>query len=665
MTKINNIIAYSRDITITDEDYVIGSDGDTSNKETKNYFFNDIRSYLLAGLAPEVGGTLKVTEINYVGELTSPSEVANALDPIYNVLQYNVVILSVNGDKYLLGLQNISIGVDQTPITDNDFIILNANEKLGDGTNLYKGTNEITGKEEHYALKSVGLSLTKETSGPNETGNVLVEQTEQTNLGNGVKVYKQFNTTTKLQEFYTLSSPSMDIAIVDDEVIFTIPTNSDTPSYIVNSDYEGDDETGSVIKPFKNLQNALTAYQGTGTNLIPQFVNDGVIIDVQKDENVFIGNLAYDKVNILLRKGVIINATPSYGDHYLDVDSDAILPPSMSVFSNTSPCMVTITLEEGAGIISTKKCIKTRGTNLNTNNGIAKVINLLGDGYLTISDDSSVASASVRNILDINSDNQAGFYNDGDLAHINLQCNIYSNNTQVFKVGLNGKLNSRDNSISFGNGVVDFNVLTKPFENNGGIIDSDGTDFINIKKGATLTNVVHTMSNGASFYAKNSQLGRDCEYLFENVGSTQPLLSLSNCTDVSDINTSIAKSTSVLWVNNDINGCNINGKINVSEFKISAPSSNIISNQLVESLETYINKETAITAGLFKGCKYIKRTVVTAGSFVVGEDYEIVTIGSTDFTLIGASANTVGIIFTATGIGTGTGTANFDKLDII
>ena len=48
----------------------------------------------------------------------------------------------------------------------------------------------------------------------------------------------------------------------------------------------------------------------------------------------------------------------------------------------------------------------------------------------------------------------------------------------------------------------------------------------------------------------------------------------------------------------------------------------------------------------------------TAGAFVIGNQYTIVTVGTTNFTLIGASANTVGITFTATGAGSGTGTAS-------
>ena len=49
---------------------------------------------------------------------------------------------------------------------------------------------------------------------------------------------------------------------------------------------------------------------------------------------------------------------------------------------------------------------------------------------------------------------------------------------------------------------------------------------------------------------------------------------------------------------------------------------------------------------------------VTAGSFVIGTWYTILTVGTTNFTLIGASSNTVGVIFQATGVGTGTGTAS-------
>ena len=47
-----------------------------------------------------------------------------------------------------------------------------------------------------------------------------------------------------------------------------------------------------------------------------------------------------------------------------------------------------------------------------------------------------------------------------------------------------------------------------------------------------------------------------------------------------------------------------------------------------------------------------------ATATVNGRSYQILTVGNTDFTAIGASANTVGTIFTASGAGTGTGTVS-------
>ena len=46
----------------------------------------------------------------------------------------------------------------------------------------------------------------------------------------------------------------------------------------------------------------------------------------------------------------------------------------------------------------------------------------------------------------------------------------------------------------------------------------------------------------------------------------------------------------------------------------------------------------------------------TAGNLSIGIEYTIATVGTTDFTLIGAANNNVGTVFTATNIGAGTGT---------
>ena len=52
---------------------------------------------------------------------------------------------------------------------------------------------------------------------------------------------------------------------------------------------------------------------------------------------------------------------------------------------------------------------------------------------------------------------------------------------------------------------------------------------------------------------------------------------------------------------------------------------------------------------------------ITVGSLSIGRTYTIKTVGSTDFTVIGASASTIGVTFTATGAGSGTGTVTNTK----
>ena len=54
---------------------------------------------------------------------------------------------------------------------------------------------------------------------------------------------------------------------------------------------------------------------------------------------------------------------------------------------------------------------------------------------------------------------------------------------------------------------------------------------------------------------------------------------------------------------------------------------------------------------------YEQGNSVTAGAFLVGTTYLITSVGTTNFTSIGATSNTVGVYFIATGVGSGTGTA--------
>ena len=208
MTKIKNQVAYPRDTVITDNDFVIGSDGDSIAKTTKNFFFGNIRDYLLEGLPPEAGGTLKYTEItNNTGSFTTPADLANSLIPSLTVLRSNIVVFTVNGNRFLLKLQNLAVGSVETPITNDDFITIIGFEKLGDGQGVLKGYNETTKLHEYYSLKSDGNDISIVAD------NILINPKEGVNLGDGQEVYKGLNGTTKLHEFRTTTSVSPIIAI--------------------------------------------------------------------------------------------------------------------------------------------------------------------------------------------------------------------------------------------------------------------------------------------------------------------------------------------------------------------------------------------------------------------------------------------------------------------
>jgi hypothetical protein len=87
------------------------------------------------------------------------------------------------------------------------------------------------------------------------------------------------------------------------------------------------------------------------------------------------------------------------------------------------------------------------------------------------------------------------------------------------------------------------------------------------------------------------------------------------------------------------------------------------SNQVTQAgkqlmLDTLLYTASGYTrVGPFLGLVNVYTGTVSAGSFVVGTTYQILVAGTTSFTAIGATNNTVGTVFTATGVGSGTGTA--------
>jgi len=116
-------------------------------------------------------------------------------------------------------------------------------------------------------------------------------------------------------------------------------------------------------------------------------------------------------------------------------------------------------------------------------------------------------------------------------------------------------------------------------------------------------------------------------------------------------------STESLLVNAPIviNNMTIAG-MPVTNFGNIEPSVIYYVNQIIDGYNITISTE-------FNGAVFALTTVpatstINATSLIVGVTYTIVTVGTTDFTLVGAASNDVGVSFVATGVGTGNGTAS-------
>lgn len=349
MTKISQYPIISNP---TEQDILIGTDAN-NYLVTKNFELGDLREFMISGLSPELGGILLITEVirDESEDYSTPAEVLNSLNPVLNVLRYNLVIVSILGDKYLLKLQNVTVGIGEDPVLDSDFIVLNKKYSVGDGTSTYKGFNATTQSDEFRSVKSTGLNVSTDGN------NILVNNKQGENLGNGVdvydglngttnvhkfkgltstgldittnttdvnleskagvslgdstEVYKGLNATSKLHEFYDLKSSNLVIrketvdSVETGNILIELNVDPSDIKFYVNANYEGGNSNGSLTKPFVYLKDAFTAFIGTGSIITPQYAGVGTI-ELLSDVTVLEtgpSSMDYLSVNFLRVKG--------------------------------------------------------------------------------------------------------------------------------------------------------------------------------------------------------------------------------------------------------------------------------------------------------------------------------------------------------------------------
>ena len=248
MTKIANTPAYQIKENIVLTDYFPGTNSETEKLETVSFRFQDVQKYLLSGLTPETGGTLRITEISYSGEgYGTASELLNALDPNYVVMRYHVVIVSVNGSKSLLKLQDITVGLGQDEVIDSDFILFpTAVGPVGNGIASIVKTG-TAGLVDTYTITFTNSSTTtfEVTNGVDGADGIDGINGNTGPTGNGIESIVKTDTT-GLVDTYTVTF-----------------TNSDTTTFQVTNGADGAPGADYTA----NLQKVITyPADFTGTN---------------------------------------------------------------------------------------------------------------------------------------------------------------------------------------------------------------------------------------------------------------------------------------------------------------------------------------------------------------------------------------------------------------
>lgn len=631
MTKIKNTIAYKIKTPLSLSDYAVGTNNEDgipgyAKGQTISIGLNEMRELFLAGLSPETGGTLKITEIVPDTELTSISAVANAISPAYAVQRYEFVAIDLNGVIYLLKEQNITFGLGQTALADSDFI---------------KFTSIVN--------KGTGQALAT------------------------------YNPTLKQWEVLTIDSDTLTKTVDADGLHLEIPSTSTIPALYVNDLYIPTEEeflagntkgNGSLAKPFTNtvtayvdgvptitansaIQNALDAYVGTGTRLAPQLVGQKIEVQDNSATYNFLGNFGYSRLNIKINANVI----HAFSGMLVDMDN--------ATHFNTIQDRITISVGEGYNLTSFSGGFNNSGSNIATTNFTqSRKVIFLGEGTIYF------PGSDITKYI-VNSDvSGTGNINDGDLT-FDIKCTLRADLQGIIRVGGVSKVYNYASLQSGTSLAIDSSL--KAFLLTGGQFRNFKTASIEFGGSNRTDGFVFTPTGGFSpqLIVQSATIVSSAVItnLFNKTNNNTANLTFVNSDSSVLFNvTNIFESTnlwSVIFNRNILETGSINStKANLTNSNTVSVSNSIAGN-LIENLVIYGSRALAVAGGLTKGCKFLNRKTVTAGSFVVGVEYQILTIGSSDFTLIGASANTIGINFIASGVGTGTGTAYQHTIDVL
>lgn len=127
MTKIKNQVAYVVKTPLALSDYAIGTNSENLGLgmavgQSISMQLGNLRDLFLAGLSPDTGGTLKITEIEIATLDTDVATTVNAMTPAYTIERYELVFFNIDGQIFLCKSVDVAIGDGETALTNDDFI---------------------------------------------------------------------------------------------------------------------------------------------------------------------------------------------------------------------------------------------------------------------------------------------------------------------------------------------------------------------------------------------------------------------------------------------------------------------------------------------------------------------------------------------------------------
>lgn len=163
---------------------------------------------------------------------------------------------------------------------------LSSISSVGNGVPIFNGFNAQNNSNEISSLKSNTLSVTKIIQDGPDKGSLLVDYKKTINKllpgeTNPLGVSLVDETTSNF-EVWSLESETLSINRNNNRKTISIETpntvDDSIKQFYVNETYAGANPTGSILKPYPKLTQALNAAIGTGTRIQPQFLNSSILL---------------------------------------------------------------------------------------------------------------------------------------------------------------------------------------------------------------------------------------------------------------------------------------------------------------------------------------------------------------------------------------------------